>query len=281
MINKTLLTISLLSLTSLNAAVQVQKPTIGFAEMQGRRQTMEDEHCALTHKIAGKDVEFYGVFDGHGGDRAAKFAKKHLHENIFSSEYFASNPVAACIDGCVATDEQILTQGYQDGSCVICAMIYEDTVFAINLGDSRAMVCSAGKTITLSDDHKPNRLDELARIKAAGGFVAVYGVPRVGGRLAISRALGDASLKAPARPQSWVSATPEIMTHTLSGQDEFLLLACDGVWDVMSNEQAVKIVKDALDDGKSLNKAAKILRDAAYDKLSGDNITVMIVPLNS
>ncbi len=281
MSNKTLLTLALLSLTTLHASVPVQKPIIGFAEMQGRRKTMEDEHCALTQNVGGKDVQFYGVFDGHAGDRAAKFAKAHLHENIFASSHFAADPVAACIEGCETTDEKILTQGYQDGSCVICAMICDDKLYAINLGDSRAMVCSGGKTIALSDDQKPNRPDELARIKAAGGFVAVYGVPRVGGRLAIARALGDASLKAPALAQSWVSATPEVMTYTLTEQDEFLLLACDGVWDVMSNEQAVKIVRDALASGKSLTEAAKKLRDTTYKMGSGDNISVMIVPLNN
>ncbi len=276
-----LLSLATLSLSSIHASVPAPEPVIGFAEMQGRRKTMEDEHCAMCKTIDGKLVEFYGVYDGHGGDRAAKFTAEHLHKNILGSRHFPGNPVQACIDGCQKTDKQILTKTYQDGTCVIAALICDGILYAANLGDSRAVVCRDGDTIALSDDHKPNRPDELSRIQAAGGFVAVYGVPRVGGRLAISRALGDAHLKAPCLPQNWVSATPEVKVHTITGMDEFLILACDGVWDVLSNAQAVKIVKTALDKDKSIDEAAQTLRDIAYNKGSGDNITVMIVPLNS
>ncbi len=278
---KHILALSLTLLTLPTIYPSVPAPRIGFAEMQGRRKTMEDEHCVITEIVADKKVEYYGVFDGHGGDRAAKLVAKHLHKNIFASEHFPKNIEEACIEGCHLTDEQIISTGMSDGTCVIAALIVDDTIYALNLGDSRAVVCSDGQTIALCDDHKPNRPDEYKRIIEAGGFVAVYGVPRVGGRLAISRALGDAHLKAPALPQSWVSATPEIMTHTRTTKDDFLLLACDGVWDVLSNEQAVKIVKNALDSGNSLDKAAKKLRNAAYQRGSGDNISVMVVPLKN
>ncbi len=118
-----LLAIAALSVTSIEASVPATSPKIGFAEMQGRRRTMEDEHCAMCTTIDGKSVEFYGVYDGHGGVRAAKHTAKRLHENILGSSHFPSDPVQACIDGCQVTDDQILTQSYQDGTCFIAALV--------------------------------------------------------------------------------------------------------------------------------------------------------------
>merc|ERR1719182_857884 len=112
-----------------------------------------------------------------------------------------------------------------------------------NLGDSRCvMVRNDGSALALSSDHKPNRPDERARVQAAGGQVIYAGCWRVQGDLAVSRAFGDAHLKA-----YGVSATPELSAITLTPRDAFLVLASDGLWDVCDEQQCAASVLRATD----------------------------------
>jgi protein phosphatase 1L len=136
-----------------------------------------------------------------------------------------------------------------------------------NVGDSRAVVSKGGKAIAVSRDHKPDQTDERQRIEEAGGFVMWAGTWRVGGVLAVSRAFGDKLLK------QYVVADPEIKEEVVDGSLEFLILASDGLWDVVSNDEAVAMVKPIEDP----EQAAKRLLQEASQRGSADNITVVIV----
>mmetsp|Transcript_40591 Transcript_40591/g.93193 ORF Transcript_40591/g.93193 Transcript_40591/m.93193 type:complete len:157 (-) Transcript_40591:365-835(-) len=140
-----------------------------------------------------------------------------------------------------------------------------------NLGDSRAaLVRRDGNGAALSDDHKPNRPDERARVQAAGGRVLFAGCWRVQGDLAVSRAFGDVHLK-----KFGVSAQPELKSYTIGAQDAWLLLASDGLWDVVDEQMcgnACARARDPLD-------AARTLCDLASTRGSMDNITVLVVAL--
>jgi protein phosphatase 1L len=159
------------------------------------------------------------------------------------------------------------------GSTALTAVITQKNIIVANTGDSRAVLCTDGNAIALSVDHKPNRADEYERITALGGKVITYaGAPRVQGVLALSRAMGDLAL-AP-----YVICTPEIVMHTRSSTDQFLILACDGVWDVFSNQEAGDIVLTELKNSDA-NGAAQKLVQAAYDAGSTDNISAIVIVL--
>jgi protein phosphatase 1L len=129
-------------------------------------------------------------------------------------------------------------------------------------------------TIPLSDDHKPNRKDEEQRVKLLGGKVVHWGRWRVQGVLAVSRAIGDVQL------QPYITCEPEVLVHKLHPDDDlFLILASDGVWDVLSNEEAGTLVMQAALT-KPWEEVAKEL--VLHAKLMGslDNITVQVIDLS-
>uniref|UniRef100_A0A7S1FE23 PPM-type phosphatase domain-containing protein n=1 Tax=Noctiluca scintillans TaxID=2966 RepID=A0A7S1FE23_NOCSC len=180
-------------------------------------------------------------------------------------------------------------------------------VLIANVGDSRAVLCRACTNpdgepglaaVRLSEDHKPGRADEQRRIEAQGGLVDVQGVWRVftpgpttfGGRaiarwgLAVSRAFGDLLLKEPERfgcsgvlPGGLINAIPEIQTVDISASDRFLVLACDGVWDVLSDEESVV----ACAGQNSCDLAANALVRRSFAAGSDDNLTALILTWRS
>lgn len=164
-------------------------------------------------------------------------------------------------------------------------------VVVANCGDSRAMLCRDGEAVELSEDHKPDSPEERFRIEGAGGFVAAVGpCQRIDGwGLNLSRALGDFHYKArddlPPEQQK-VSCIPEIRICEVTEQDEFLLLACDGVFELHSSQDAVSVVRGALEAGKPLTEVVETLVDASCsDNLArtngsgADNVSAMVVLL--
>ncbi len=141
------------------------------------------------------------------------------------------------------------------------------------VGDSRAVLERSGKSYFFTDDHKPNRADEKERIEKAGGKVYWHGVWRANG-LAVSRSIGDRKIKSKV---GQVIATPEYADMQLNSDNHFLIIASDGLWDVVGSEEAVAMVKEGLDDKKSVDDVAEILQDEAIASGSGDNITVCVV----
>ena len=147
------------------------------------------------------------------------------------------------------------------GCTAVVACVRGDQLVVANAGDSRAVLCRSGIAVPLSEDHKPALPSESARIEAAGGWVTPQG--RINGNLNLSRALGDLKYKqdkqAPPSAQI-ITAEPDVRVHTLTADDEFLVLACDGVWDIMSNQQAVDFVRDRI-DSVSLSAIAEQMFD--------------------
>eukprot|EP00928_Gymnodinium_smaydae_P040614 TRINITY_DN2752_c0_g1_i1.p1 TRINITY_DN2752_c0_g1~~TRINITY_DN2752_c0_g1_i1.p1 ORF type:complete len:423 (+),score=98.07 TRINITY_DN2752_c0_g1_i1:98-1366(+) len=165
------------------------------------------------------------------------------------------------------------------------------SVVVANCGDSRAIVCRAGKAIELTEDHKPEAPEENARIKRAGGYVARAGpCHRIDGwGLNLSRALGDFHYKArcdlPAERQK-VVAVPEIRTLELTPDDEFLVLGCDGVFELNTSQEVVDIVRRGLASGLAVDKVAELLLEkscspnlAMTGGRGGDNCSAIVVAL--
>ena len=156
-------------------------------------------------------------------------------------------------------------EGPQAGSTCVVAVVRGDKLVVANAGDSRAVLSRRGVAVEMSRDHKPMDDDERARIVKAGGFVQEG---RVNGSLARSRAIGDLEYKQgkslPPQDQI-VTAYPELMEQTLREGDEFLVLACDGIWDVLSSQQCVDSSTRARIDADDLSrKSAKISRTSAW-----------------
>lgn len=132
------------------------------------------------------------------------------------------------------------------GTTVVATAITPHHIYFVNCGDSRAVLCRAGRVAFSTEDHKPFSPGERERIESAGGSVTLQ---RVNGSLAVSRALGDFSYKtAEWRPvtEQMVSPEPEVSVVERSPADEFLVLACDGVWDIVSNEELCAFIHNRL-----------------------------------
>ena len=168
----------------------------------------------------------------------------------------------------------------RSGSTAIAALVTPTHIIVANCGDSRCILLRGGEVVEMSDDHKPYNDEEQRRIEAAGGSVTMR---RVNGDLAVSRALGDFSYKLqhhlPPEAQQ-VSAEPEIRVVERSpGADQFLLLACDGIWDVMSNGEAgAWLLSSATDGGlgEPVELAASLV-DECLARGSRDNMSAVVV----
>ncbi|EES04525.1 hypothetical protein BDA96_04G046300 [Sorghum bicolor] len=243
----------------------------GVASSPGKRASMEDFYEARIDDVDGEKVGMFGVYDGHGGVRAAEYVKQHLFSNLIKHPKFITDTKAAIAETYNQTDSEFLkadsSQTRDAGSTASTAIIVGDRLLVANVGDSRAVICKGGQAIAVSRDHKPDQTDERQRIEDAGGFVMWAGTWRVGGVLAVSRAFGDKLLK------QYVVADPEIKEEVVDSSLEFLILASDGLWDVVTNEEAVAMVKPIQDPQEAANK----LLEEASRRGSSDNITVVIV----
>lgn len=123
-------------------------------------------------------IDFAGVFDGHAGKATAEFAASNL-ANLVQSLDYRCRPAVALRDALSKLDGEWMQQNPNNtatGSTAVCALLHRDTLYVANVGDSRAVLCSGGRAVPMSKDHKPNDPDEKKRIEAAGGRVVLYGV---------------------------------------------------------------------------------------------------------
>ncbi|CCX33061.1 Similar to Protein phosphatase 2C homolog 2; acc. no. Q09172 [Pyronema omphalodes CBS 100304] len=269
----------------------------GLSSMQGWRISMEDAHAAILDLQNGdkepkpttrnERLSFFGVYDGHGGDKVAIFSGENVHKILAKQSAFAAgNFEQALKDGFLATDQAIRDdKRYEDevsGCTASTALIAGKTIYVANAGDSRTVLGVKGRAKPLSFDHKPQNEGEKARITAAGGFVD-FG--RVNGNLALSRAIGDFEFKNIQLPpeQQIVTAYPDVVVHEISEDDEFLVVACDGIWDCQSSQAVVEFVRRGIAAKQPLEKICENMMDnclASNSETGGvgcDNMTMLIV----
>jgi len=276
-----------------------ERLAFGLATMQGWRVTMEDAHAAVLDlqgpdgsKNAGKEgrISFFGVYDGHGGETIASYSGENLHNILAKQPAFeAGNYAQALKDGFLATDRAILKDpGHRDdvsGCTATTAVVTDSTIYVGNAGDSRTVLGMKGRAKPLSYDHKPQNEGESARIRAAGGFID-FG--RVNGNLALSRAIGDFEFKKNAKlppEEQIVTAYPDVTVHEISDDDEFLVLACDGIWDCESSQRVTQFVRRRVADKEPLNLICGELMDNCLSTgtetcgVGCDNMTMIIVAI--
>ncbi|KAK2910999.1 hypothetical protein QQF64_026605 [Cirrhinus molitorella] len=250
--------------------------------IRNTRRKMEDRHIILKEFNQllglqdGVDREYYAVFDGHGGVDAATYAATHLHIILSQQEALKSDAAAAFKSTFKQTDDMFKTKAKRErlrsGSTGVAVLLTSDRLTVSWLGDSQAMLVRQGEPVTLMDPHKPEREDEKKRIEDLGGCIAFMGCWRVNGTYAVSRAIGDFDQK------PYVSNEADCSSIHLNGHEDYVLLACDGFFDVVRPGDVPGLVQEALrETGGSADDVAQSLVAHAKAAGSSDNITVLLV----
>ncbi|KAK9289907.1 hypothetical protein L1049_008068 [Liquidambar formosana] len=248
----------------------------------GRRETMEDTHFLMPHMCYEKDIHVFGIFDGHRGAAAAEFSARAL-PGFLQTLGLTSSPDDALLEAFIKTDaafrkeldshrksKGVIQKDWHPGCTAVAALIVRNKLFVANAGDCRTILCRSGSPLSLSKDHVASCFEERERIINAGEQVKwQVDTWRVGPPgLQVTRSIGDDDLK----PS--VTAEPEITQTVLSAEDEFLVMASDGLWDVVSNAEVVSIIRDTV---KEPGMCSKRLATEAAERGSKDNITVIVV----
>ena len=270
------------------------KFTIGCFDMIGYRPTMEDAMC-FKGKL-NETTNLWGLFDGHGGDKSSRYVAKNLpkkisknlqktglslfmtHPFIFfdklgSFSDFALDSIDILKTSIYEVNEDLRMQQFDDGTTVVLVMISGRKLTIANVGDSRAVMSKKGAVIRLTNDHRPTTNEEQTRIQSVKGIV-------LGNRVqgySVSRSLGDFN----ANP--FISPEPYIRTCDLDGTEDFIIIGCDGLWDDVSDEDAVECVKNSMKERNSedLFFSATRLVNIAFARGSKDNISAIVINLKN
>ncbi|KAL6975857.1 protein-serine,threonine phosphatase [Sarracenia purpurea var. burkii] len=232
---------------------------------------MEDHLVSEFKNVDNHELGLFAIFDGHMGPHVAKYLQSHLFNNILKEHDFWNDTESAIRRAYNTTDAFVLEQSVvlgKGGSTAVTAILIDSqTLVVANVGDSRAIISKKGVAKQLSVDHEPSTEKNL--IESKGGFVSNLpgDVPRVDGQLAVARAFGDKSLK------RHLSSEPDVAVEMIDDDTEFVILASDGLWKVISNQEAVDCIKNI----KDAPSAARHLTDEALSRKSRDDISCIVV----
>lgn len=217
-------------------------------------------------RLENEEGEPYGAV-GAGVSMNAKSRVNGLGDDLAGAER-ERNAMTEALDGTQrATEERRKAlESNPTNDQASSAKAVKRTLYTANVGDARAVLCRGGTAVRLTYDHKGSDQQEAQRIMAAGGFVMNN---RVNGVLAVTRSLGDSSMK------EFVVGSPYTTETTLGDDDEFLIIACDGLWDVCEDQDAVNLIRKVKDP----QEASRVLLDHALSQFSTDNLSVLVVAL--
>ncbi|CAF0880485.1 unnamed protein product [Rotaria sordida] len=267
--------------------------SFAFGGMQGWRISNEDIHKHLVpiDHHSWKLWSYFAIFDGHNGIDTAKYAADLLDkylidtlnqtginsndESIHSSQIDKNQLNHIIKKTFLQLDKKLANLvNDQSGSVCITSLIGPKYIYLINVGDARAIIISNdGQVLAYTKDHKPNVIQEQERIHKAGGRITQYenDVARVEDKLAVSRTFGDYSLD-----KRLIPALPDIIQYRKDSLAAFVILACDGIWDVMTNEQVALFVSQKVSN-TSLENIASQLLDQCLKLKTSDNMSIYII----
>ncbi|XP_021818156.1 probable protein phosphatase 2C 28 [Prunus avium] len=233
---------------------------------------MEDYIVAENRKVNGYDLGLYAIFDGHSGREVAEYWQSHLFDNILNEPDFWTNPKQAVRRAYRATNDEILEKvvGSRGGSTAVTTILINgEKLIVANVGDSRAVLCRDGVAKQITVDHNPETEKEKDLVESRGGFVLKRPgtVPRVDGQLAMTRAFGVGKLK------DHITSEPDIKVKKIDDETDVIILASDGLWKVMSNQEAYDCIGE-LDDAQ---EAAEELIEEALSRESYDDVSCIVV----
>lgn len=288
------------SFSRLECMEGLRNDTLGIcfasSSIQGQRGTQEDRITILPHLGTLDDsaaraylraMGYFAVFDGHGGAFCSSFLAKQLHQYLVSHSTFATDMSTSIIEACLSADEticrELLATSEDCGSTATIAIVdarvpHRRRLIVGNVGDSRCIISRNGVAHCLTSDHRPTRADEHSRILEAGGWVAN---DRVNGVLAVSRAFGNLEFKnyGTGKP-SILTAGAEVTEWDCTNEDEFFVIACDGLWDVFTPQEVINFIRSRIAKHKDVERVTAELVNEALRKFTADNVSVVLVFLD-
>jgi len=285
-----------------------QGPFFKYAtcEMQGWRASMEDAVvCAPKLEWFAEDAALFGVFDGHGGAEVSAFVASRIEGRLRDVIQREEAPGPALKQTLLEIEDEMRSLNsagsaltlrgggrYDFVGCTAAVALLTRTALAVvNVGDSRIFKCRQGDCVPLTRDHKPESPRERRRIEAAGGTVVQVGpCYRIDCNLNLSRALGDFKYKdsSLAPEDQKVSPVGDVTVVDVDSQDEFVVIACDGLFELMTWTSVCSYVRERIRRGMPLAQIAEGLLDEccspnmlATMRRGTDNETVIIVQLSS
>ena len=253
-------------------AAPVKRPKL-LARMKAKRKTKMEKKASMK---AAKDAR-----------GSAKMLQNPMQGGAAVAAEDSPTPILLPNQPANQSKQAFLAEVVKSGSTAVTLLIRGRTYSVAWVGDARAVLCRGGSAVGLTSDHKPNRPDERRRIEAAGG--SVDSKARLFGDLAVSRAFGDMRHKSLevnletgecGSTSGPLIASPEVTQLPMDATDEFVVLASDGTWDVLSNQEAVNFVRRHLVLNGDAQAAAAALVDKAFQMGSGDNLSAVVVCVN-
>ncbi len=222
-----------------------------------------------------------GVYDGHGGREAAAFCSEELATHVLGPTPAAATDKesrAALVRGIARAEQRLAAAGTASGSTALVVMLQRggSCLNVAWVGDTKAVLCRGGRALPLTFDHRLTHPSERARVLAVKGATVEGG--RLDGHLSLSRSLGCTSANSRRKPPG-LSAIPDVRSEPLRPADEFVLLATDGLWDVLSPDEAVRIARAHFAAYEDPFMVAEQLVASALQEGADDNVTVMILRL--
>ena len=237
------------------------------------RQSMEDIGVMLPDFIPEKKYSLFGIFDGHGGNDVVKYIKNRLPEiikaNITKNDNYDSieNNLTSSFH---KIDEELkFYDSEHTGSTATILLFQDNIVYCANVGDSTAFIVYDNFIKKISIDHKCTDPKEEERILLSGGKITKN---RVMGQLVLSRCLGDLYCK-----KYGVSNIPDISVNKLEGNVKYVVVASDGVWDVVKENELLQLSKNR----KNAEGFCKDLVKLAIDKDTKDNVSCIVISFDS
>jgi len=248
------------------------------------RRRMEDAHIIVDSFNGDPNSGFFAVYDGHGGKEAAIYSSENLHkilieeiskseDNTVKSFENTKGVLEVLKQTYLTTDEKLKTSVPNHHGCtaVTCLLVGKGEnrqLFTANVGDARAVLCRDGKAIRLTEEHKASEPVEAKRITDSGGFI-IHG--RVNGQIIITRSLGDHLMK------EFILGLPFLHHEKITDKDTWLIVACDGLWDVVEDQGAVDFV--LANATKTASEISKKLLLKALEDGTTDNLSIMVIKL--
>lgn len=259
----------------------------GVARVIGSREYQEDEYTCIDNLSLNKGSAYFAIFDGHGSDSFSAHASNNTHKLIFASEaYKQGDYTAAILEGLKKEDDELFNKFHRTelgGSTATIALIVGNKLYLGNLGDSSSVLAVKEdgylRGYRLSKEHKPNDPEEKKRIESVGGQVRGDRVIGPFSAINMSRAIGDFMFKMPLNQQQgdWIASMPHLINPiTITPDMQFMILASDGLWNVLENK-AVGRVYELFKQGCKPDDIARTLASDCGKVKHADNTTVIVV----